>query len=199
MRTCEFWTGSSPCAQIPCAITTLPKCWTSICSGCPPPVRFVATYRNGIFCAGVNDRLQQVVKLIHVQLSLLQDFLHLLLNSQSNCRGDLFLNEKNQGKASEYSSQSSPGSKASSLKLSCSTLQVCGGRNAFRLQPAWSDSTLLFLLTKDTWYQIDSHQAIPTNGRFRGSTVMVESKQHLLQTLQSNMCWRIKKTTASPS
>lgn len=42
----------------------------------PPPPH---PHRDGILGAGVDDGLQQVVKLVHVQLRLLQELLHLLL------------------------------------------------------------------------------------------------------------------------
>lgn len=41
----------------------------------PPP----RPHRDGILGAGIDDGLEQVVKLVHVQLRLLQELLHLLL------------------------------------------------------------------------------------------------------------------------
>jgi len=49
--------------------------------------------RDGIFGTCVDDGLQQVVKLIHVQLGLLQELLHLLLYGMGHSRGHLLLSE----------------------------------------------------------------------------------------------------------
>lgn len=48
-------------------------------------------YRDGVFGAGVDDRLQEVVKLCYVQLSFQQKLLVLLLHGQGNGRSHLFL------------------------------------------------------------------------------------------------------------
>lgn len=51
----------------------------------------VFTSRDGVFGACVNDGLQKVVKLGDVLLSFQQEFLSLLLHSQSNGCRNLFL------------------------------------------------------------------------------------------------------------
>lgn len=63
-----------------------------------PPVRSTGfwvhpacPHRDGIFGARVNDGLQQVVKLVHVQLGLLQELLHLLLHCMGQGRRHLLL------------------------------------------------------------------------------------------------------------
>lgn len=56
---------------------------------CPP--RPTRPHRDGVFGACVNDGLQQVVKFIHVQLSLLQKLLHLLLHCVGHGRRHLLL------------------------------------------------------------------------------------------------------------
>lgn len=57
----------------------------------PPQSPMGQPYRDGIFCTGVYDGLQQVVKFCDVQLSFHQKFLGLLLHSQSYGCSHLFL------------------------------------------------------------------------------------------------------------
>lgn len=57
-------------------------------------------YRDSVFCAGVYDWLQQVVKLCDVQLSFQQQFLGLLLHSQSYGCSHLLLYCERQSKIS---------------------------------------------------------------------------------------------------